>query len=166
MRLMRRLRRTLTPPNPLTPPSTPWVTLNLRRRNPSTPGLNRHLPFGFRVPNIGKHVNKRIWTCLGLIGVPPIPPFGRVSLILRAMTLIGTLRVSLKVVSLRVAIRVAVVIRVVVVIRVAAARAIKEARERRTGADVGRGAQRRPLRKKKTSGTPVTLPWLSFHRES
>ena len=82
------------------------------------------------------------------------------------MTLIETLRVSLKVVSLRVAIRVAVVIRVVVVIRVAAARAIKEARERRTGADVGRSAQRRPLRKKKTSGTPVTLPWLSFHRES
>ena len=62
--------------------------------------------------------------------MPPIPPFGHVSLILRAMTLIGTLQVSLKGVSLRVAIRVAVVIRVVVVIRVAAAREIKEARKR------------------------------------
>ena len=85
------------------------------------------------------------------------------------MTLIGTLRVSLKVVSLRVAIRVAIRVAVVirvVVIRVAAARAIKEAWERRTGADVGRSAQRRPLQKKKPSGTPVTLPWLSFHRES
>ena len=82
------------------------------------------------------------------------------------MTLIGTLRVILKVVSLRVAIRVAVAIRVVVVIRVAAARAIKEARERRRGADIGRSAQRRPLQKKKPSGTPVTLLWLSFHRES
>ena len=68
--------------------------------------------------------------------------------------------------AIRVAIRVAVVIKVVVVIRVAAARVIKEARERRTGADVGRSAQRRPLQKKKTSGTPVTLPWFSFHRES
>ena len=54
----------------------------------------------------------------------------------------------------------------VVVIRVAAARAIKEAKERRTAADVGRSAQRRSLRKKKPSGTPVTLPWLWFHRES
>ena len=61
---------------------------------------------------------------------------------------------------------VAVVIRVVVVIRVAAARAIKEGNERRTSADVGRSAQRRRLRKKKPSGTPVTLPWPSFHRES
>ena len=82
------------------------------------------------------------------------------------MTLIEALRVSLRVVSLRVAIRVAVVIGVVVVIRVAAARAIKEENKRRTGADVGRSAQRRPLRKKKFSGTPVTLPWLLFHRES
>ena len=165
---MRMLRRTLTPPNPLTPPSTPWVTLILRGRKPSTPGLNRHLAFGFRVPNIGKHVNKRRWTCLGLIGVPPIAPFGLVSLILHAMTLIGALRVSLRVVSLRVvvAIRVAVVIRVPVVVRVAAARAIREEKERRTGADVGRSAQRRPFRKKKPSGTPVTLRWLSFHRES
>ena len=40
------------------------------------------------------------------------------------------------------------------VIRVAAARAIKEERERRTGADVGRSAQRRPLRKNKTLGQP------------
>ena len=88
------------------------------------------------------------------------------------MTPIGALWVSLRVVSLRVAIRVAVVIRVAGVIRVAvvlsvaAARAIKEEKERRTGADVGRSAQRRPLRKKKPPGTPVTLPWLSFHRES
>ena len=82
------------------------------------------------------------------------------------MTLIGALRVRLRVVSLRVAIRVAVVIGVVVIIRVAAARAIKEEKERRTGADVGRIAQSRPLREKKPSGTPVTLPWLSFHRES
>ena len=64
------------------------------------------------------------------------------------------------------AIRVAVVITTVVVIRVAAARAIKEEKERRTGANVGRSAQRSPLQKKKPSGTPVTLPWLSFHRES
>ena len=92
--------------------------------------------------------------------MPPIPPSGHVSLILHAMTLIGALRVSLRVVSLRVAIRVAVVIRVVVVIRVAAARVIKEGKERGTGADVGRSAQRRPLRKKKPSGTPVTLPAL------
>ena len=130
------------------------------KKKPVDPGPKPPPTFGYHVPNIGKHVNKRRWTCLGLIGVPPIPQFGRVSLILRAMTLIGTLQVSLKVVSLRVAIRVAirvaVVIRVVVVIRVAAAaRAIKEAKERRTGADVGRSAQRRPLRKKKPSGTPV-----------
>ena len=32
--------------------------------------------------------------------------------------------------------------------------------------DLGRSSQRRPLRKKKPSGTPVTLPWPSFHRES
>ena len=166
MRLMRMLRRTLTPLNPLEPPSTPWVTLNLRRRKPSTPGLNRQLTFGFRLPNIGEHVNKRRWTCLGLIGVPPIAPFGHVSLVLHAMTLIGALRVSLGVVSPRVAIRVAVVIRVEVVISLAAARAKKEGKERRTGADVGRGAQRRPFRKKKPSGTPVTLPRPSFHRES
>ena len=45
-----------------------------------------------------------------------------------------------------VAIRVAVALRVVVMIRlVVAARAIKEERERRTGADVGRGSQRSPL---------------------
>ena len=111
-------------------------------------------------------MEKHFFLHLGLIGVPPIAPFGRVSLILHAMTLTGALRVSLRVVRLRVAIRVAAVIRVAVVIRVAAARAIKEEKERRTGADIGRSAQRRPLRKKKPSGTPVTLPWLSFHRES
>ena len=59
-----------------------------------------------------------------------------------------------------------VAIRLAVVVRVAAARAIREEKERRTGADVGRRAQRHPLRKKKPSGTPVTLPWLSFDRES
>ena len=122
--------------------------------------------FGFPVPNSGKHINKQRWTCLGLIGQPPIAPFGPVTLILHAMTLIGVLRVSLRVVSLRVAIRVAVVIRVAMVIRVAAARAIKEEKQRHTGGEAGRSAQRRPLRAKKPSGTPVTLPWLSFHRES
>ena len=75
------------------------------------------------------------------------------------MTLIGALRVNLKVVRLRVV----VAIRVAVVVRMAAARAIREAKERCTGADVGRSAQRRPLRKKKPLGTPVTLRWLSFH---
>ena len=49
---------------------------------------------------------------------------------------------------------------------VVAARVIKEERERRTGADGGRGAQRSPLRKKKTPGTPLTLRWLLFLRES
>ena len=166
MRLMRMLLWTLTPPNRLTPPSTAWVTLNHRLKKPSTTCLNRHLPFGFCVPNIEKHVNKRGWTCLGFIGVPPIAPSGRVSLILHAMTLIGALRESLRVVSLRVATRLAVVIRVVVVIGVVALRAIKEGKRHRTGADVGRSAQRGPLRKKKPSGTPVTLPWPSFHRES
>ena len=121
--------------------------------------LNRHLPFGFRVPNIGNNVNKRIWTTI-LIGVSPIAPFGRVSPVLHAMTPIGPFRVSPKVVNLKLAIR------VVLVIRVVAARAIKKERERRTGADVGRSAQRSPLRKKKTSGTPLTLRWLSFLRES
>ena len=82
------------------------------------------------------------------------------------MTLIAALRVSLRMVSLRVAIRVAVLIRVAVVIWVAAARAIKEERERRTGADVGRSAERRPLRNIKPSGTSVTLQWLSLHLES
>ena len=121
------------------------------------PGLNRHLPLGLRVPNIGKHVNKRRWTCLGLIGVPPRALFGHVSLILHAMTLIGELGVSLMVVSLRMV----VAMRLAVALRVAAARAIREEGERRTGADVGRSAQRKiPL------GTPVTLRWLSFHRES
>ena len=62
--------------------------------------------------------------------------------------------------------KVGVVKRVAVVLRVAAARAIKEEKKRRTGADVGTSAQRRPLRKKKPSGTPVTLLWLSFHAES
>ena len=161
MRFMRMLLWTLTPPNRLTPPSTLWVTLNLRRRKLSTPGLNCHLPFGFCLPNIGKHVNKRRWTTI-LIGVSPIAPFGRVSLIFHAMTLIGALWVSLRVVSLRVV----VAIMVAVVIRVAAARAIGGGKERRMSAGVGRSAQRRPLRKKKPSGTPVTLRWLSFHRES
>ena len=78
------------------------------------------------------------------------------------VTLIGALRVSLRVVSLRVV----VVIRVAVGVGVAAASATREERERRTGADVGRSAQRRPLRKKKPAGTPVTPRWLSFHRES
>ena len=90
-----------------------------------------------------------------------IAPFGRVSLILHVMKLIRALGVSLRVVSLMV-----VAIRVAVVIRLAAARAIKEEKERRTGAGVGRGVQRRPLRKEKPSGTPVTLRWLSFHPES
>ena len=31
------------------------------------PGPKPPPTFGFRVPNIGKHVNKRRWTCLGLI---------------------------------------------------------------------------------------------------
>ena len=168
MRLMRMLRRTLTPPNPLTPPSKLWVTLNLRRRKPSTPGLNRHLHFGFRVPNIGNNVNKRIWTTI-LIGVSPIATFGRVSLVLHAMTPIGLFRASLKVVSLGVVVvatRVAVAVRLVVAIRVVAARAIKEGKERRTGADVDRSAQSSPLRRKKPSDTPLTLRWLSFRRES
>ena len=135
---------TLTPQNPLTPPSTPWVTLNLRRRKPSTPGLKCHLRFGLRVPNIGKHINKRRWTCLGLIGVPPIAPFGRVSLILHAMTLIGALRVSVRVLSLRMV----VALRAAVAVRVAAATAIREERERRTGAAIGRSAQRRPFERR------------------
>ena len=65
-----------------------------------------------------------------------------------------------------VAIRVVVAVRVVVVIRVVAARAIKKEKERRTGADVGKIAQRSPLGKKKPSGTPFTLRWVSFGRES
>ena len=56
-----------------------------------------------------------------------------------------------------VATRVAVPVRVVVVIRVRAARAMTEEKERRTGADVCRSAQRSPLRKRKPSGTPLTL---------
>ena len=60
-----------------------------------------------------------------------------------------------------VAMRVAV--RVVQVIRVAAARAMREEKERRTGAAVGRSAQRSPLQKKKPLGKPLTL---RFHRES
>ena len=106
-----------------------------------------------------------MWTTI-LIGMSPIAPFGRVSPVLHVMVPIGPFRVSLRVVNLRVvvAIGVAVAIRVVVVIRPLAPRAIKEERERCT--DVGRSAQRRPLRKKKTSGTPLTLQWLSFLRES
>ena len=126
------------------------------------PGPKPPPTFGFRVPNIGKHVNKKRWTCLGSIGVPPIAPSGRVSLILHAMTLIGALLVGRRVVSLRVV----VAIRVAVVVSVAAARAIREEREPCTGADVSRSAQRRPLRKKQPSGSPVTLRWLSFHLES
>ena len=61
-----------------------------------------------------------------------------------------------------VVIRVAVAPIVVVVIRVQASRAIKEEKKRRTGADVGRSAQRSPLRKKQTSGTPLSLWWLAF----
>ena len=104
-----------------------------------------------------------------LIGVSPMAPFGRVSPVLHAMTPIGRFGVSLRVVNLWVvvAIRVAVAVRIVVVIRVVvAARARKLEEERRTGADVGRSAQRSPLRKKKTSGTPWTLRWLLFLRES
>ena len=126
------------------------------------PGPKPPPSFWVPAPNIGKHVNQRRWTCLGLIGVPPIAPFGRVSLRHHAMTLIGALRVSLRVVSLRVV----VAIRVAVLVRVAAARAIREVKEHLAGAAVGRSARRRPLRKKKSSGTPVTLWWLSFHRES
>ena len=91
--------------------------------------------------------------------MPPIAPFEQ---ILQAMTLIGALRVSLRVVSLRVV----VAIRVAVVVGVAMVRAIREERGHPTGADVGRSAQRRSLPKEEPSGTPVTLPWLSFHRES
>ena len=71
------------------------------------------------------------------------------------MTTIGPFRVSLKVVNLRVvvAIRVAVAVRVVVVMGSVAARALKKEREGRTGADVSRDTERRPLWKKKTSGT-------------
>ena len=75
------------------------------------------------------------------------------------MTPIGPFRVGLKVVSLRVVVvtRVAVAVRMAVVIRVVAARAIGEEKERRTGPDAGRSAQGRSLRKKETSGTPLTL---------
>ena len=80
-----------------------------------------------------------------LIQVSPIAPFGRVSLVLHAMTLIGALRVSQNVVSLRVlvAIRVLVGMRVAVVIKVAAAR--QQGRKRsavraRTLVGVPRGA--------------------------
>ena len=116
---------------------------------------------GFGGPNIEKHVNKRMWTTI-LIGVSPTTPFGHVSLRFHAMTLIGALRVSPKVVSLRVV----GAIRMAMVVRVAAARAIREEKERRTGADVGRSAQGGPLGKKKPSGTRMTLRWLSLHRES
>ena len=81
------------------------------------------------------------------------------------MTLIGALRVSLRVVGLRmgVAIRVAMVVRAAVVVRVVAARAIREEKERRTGANVGRSAQRHNLRKRKTLGHPcdttLALVW-------
>ena len=78
------------------------------------------------------------------------------------MTPIEPFMVTLKVVNLRVV----VAIKMLMVIRVVAARAIKEEKERCTGADVGRSAQRSPLRKKKTSGTPLTLRWLSFLRAS
>ena len=57
--------------------------------------------------------------------------------------------------------------RVVLAIRVVVApRATKGEKLRRTGADVGRSAQRSPLRKKKTWGTPLTVRWLSFLGES
>ena len=69
------------------------------------------------------------------------------------MTLIGALRVSLRVVSLRVVIRVAVVISMVVVVRVVAARVMKEGKERRTGADVGRSAKT-PSSKEETLAHP------------
>ena len=42
----------------------------------------------------------------------------------------------------------------------------KGEKKRRTGTDVGGGSQRSPLRRKKTSGTPLTLRWVSFLRES
>ena len=75
-----------------------------------------------------------------------------------------TLGVSLRLVNLRVTIRLAVTARVVVVMTVLVAkRAIKGEKERPTGADVGRNAQRSPLRRKKTSGTLLTLRWLSCH---
>ena len=77
------------------------------------------------------------------------------------MTTIVPFRVSLKMANLKVVVTIRVV-----VIRVVAARAIKEEKERRTGADVVRSAQRSPLRKKKISGTPLTVQWLSFLRES
>ena len=51
MPLKRLLWQTQTPPNPLTPPSTQWVTLSPREEKPPILGLNRHRlikPFGFR----------------------------------------------------------------------------------------------------------------------
>ena len=65
--------------------------------------------------------------------------------------------------------KVVVAVRVVVAIRVVAIRApraTKREKERCTGADVGRSTKKRPLQKKKPSGTPLTLQWLSFLRES
>ena len=114
------------------------------------PGLNCHLPiilFWFHVPNIENTVNKRIWTTV-LIGVSPTTSFGRVNLILHAMAPIGRFGVSLSVVNLRavVAIRVVGALRAAVAIRVAVAvRWVEGERERGTGADVGRSAQRSPL---------------------
>ena len=123
-----------TLPNGLTPPSTPWVTLNPRPRQPATRCLNRHLPinpFGFHVPNIGNNVNTTV-----LIGVSPMTLLGRVSPIPHAMTPIGRFGVSLRVVNVRVmvakkvmvAVRAVVAIRVVVAVR--ASGAIKGERER------------------------------------
>ena len=60
--------------------------------------------------------------------------------------------------------KVLVAIRVVVAVR--AVGAIKGEKERRTGTGAGRSAPRSPPRKKKLSGTPLTLRWLSFLRES
>ena len=129
-------------------------TSNPRRRKRPTPGLNRQTPFGFRVPNIGNNVNKQIWNTI-LIVVSPVEPLGRVSPVHHAMTSIEPFRVSLQVVKLR----------VVVAINWAA-RAMKEEKDRSMGADAVRSAQGSPHRKKKASGNPLTLRWLSLLRES
>ena len=160
---MQMLLQTLTPRNPLTSPSTPRVTLSPRQKKPLTPGLIRHLPFGFRVPNIRNNVNNRVWTSI-LIGVSPIAHFGRVTPVPHAMTPIGQFGARLVV-----AIKVVVAVSVVVAIGLVAIRTVRETKgekERRTGADVGRTTQRSLPQKKKPSGTPLTLQWLSFLRES
>ena len=94
---------------------------------------------------------------------------GSIRPVLHAMTPIGRFWVSLRVACLLVVvvIRVAVAVRAVVVIGVVvAARAKKGEKERCTGADASRSAHRSPIREKKTSGTPLTLRWLSFLGES